>query len=355
MAHSPIRTLAKRRSNSHKNFSTMPDEIFVSNHHHPRREKNISEENTVFSHKKKIESSKKIDKEKIKNASIAKVVLKLELSNTKKNIQLQLEERKGKNNEIELFAGIISESTLDKPEISQENIIIETERLHKEYMKQTFIALKSIRKFKRTPKEKLLEKMLNLPRSVENEGKKTIIFDMDETLIHCSGSNKGHVSISLNFPNGKSLIAGLNIRPYAIECLEAASKLFEVIVFTASNKSYADVVLDYLDPEHKLIHHRLYRDSCFHVNNMNIKDLRIINRRMQDMVIIDNSIFSFAFNLDNGVPILTWIKNPFDKELLNLIPYFNVIADAYDVREINRALFHLDTFYEDYYYEYSDI
>ncbi|OMJ84004.1 hypothetical protein SteCoe_14994 [Stentor coeruleus] len=355
MAHSPIRNLAKRRSSSNKVFSTTSDEIFASNHHHPKREKNISEENTIFSHKKNIENSKKVDKDKIKNASITKVVLKLELNKVQKKTQLLLTERKGKNDDIDFFAGIISEDHLDKCEISEENIFIETERLHKEYMKQTFIALKSIRKFKKIPKAKVLEKMLNLPRSIENEGKKTVIFDMDETLIHCSGSNKGHVSISLNFPNGKTLVAGLNIRPYAIECLEAANNFFEVIVFTASNKHYADVVLDYLDPEHKLIHHRLYRDSCFQVNNMNVKDLRIINRRMQDMVIIDNSVFSFAFNLDNAVPILTWIKNPFDKELLNLIPYFNVIADAYDVREINRALFHLDTFYEDYYEEYSNI
>jgi len=47
--------------------------------------------------------------------------------------------------------------------------------------------------------------------------------------------------------------AGIDVRPYAIECLREASKFFQIVVFTASHKSYADVVLDYLDPNHDLI------------------------------------------------------------------------------------------------------
>jgi len=37
-------------------------------------------------------------------------------------------------------------------------------------------------------------------------------------------------------------------------------------VFTASHQSYADVVLDYLDPNHDLIQYRLYRESCIQTN-----------------------------------------------------------------------------------------
>lgn len=36
-----------------------------------------------------------------------------------------------------------------------------------------------------------------------------------------------------------------------------------------------------------------------------IKDLRIIkNRNLKDVVIIDNAVYSFGFQLDNGIPIL---------------------------------------------------
>ena len=91
--------------------------------------------------------------------------------------------------------------------------------------------------------------------------------------------------------------AGINVRPYAIECLKEANKKYQVAVFTASHKFYADVVLDYLDPTGELIHYRMYRDSCFQTEDgVYIKDLRIIkNRELRDMVIVDNAVYSFGF------------------------------------------------------------
>ena len=75
------------------------------------------------------------------------------------------------------------------------------------------------------------------------------------------------------------------------------SKYFQVVVFTASHKAYADVVLDYLDPDRDLIDRRLYRDSCVKTEEgVYIKDLRIVrNRKMKDIVIIDNAVYSFGF------------------------------------------------------------
>jgi CTD small phosphatase-like protein 2 len=68
-------------------------------------------------------------------------------------------------------------------------------------------------------------------------------------------------------------------------------------VFTASHQSYADVVLDYLDPNRELIEYRLYRDSCIKTEEgVYIKDLRIIkNRNLKDVVIVDNAVYSFGY------------------------------------------------------------
>ena len=41
---------------------------------------------------------------------------------------------------------------------------------------------------------------------------------------------------------------------------------------------------------------------------MYVKDLRIINRRLSDMVLIDNAAYSYAFQLDNGIPILSYYE-----------------------------------------------
>ena len=105
--------------------------------------------------------------------------------------------------------------------------------------------------------------------------------------------------------SGKVVKAGFNIRPFTHECLELVNKHFEVIVFTASHKGYADVILDHIDPEKKLIQHRVYRDNCIKTtDNVFIKDLRIFkNRSLKDMIIVDNAVYSFGAQLANGVPI----------------------------------------------------
>jgi len=42
--------------------------------------------------------------------------------------------------------------------------------------------------------------------------------------------------------------AGIRIRPFCREFLQQLSEFAEIIIFTASSASYADVILDYLDP-----------------------------------------------------------------------------------------------------------
>lgn len=42
---------------------------------------------------------------------------------------------------------------------------------------------------------------------------------------------------------------------------------------------------------------------------------------MEDMVIVDNAVYSFGFQLDNGVPIIPFYDNKEDEELKHLIFY----------------------------------
>ena len=65
-------------------------------------------------------------------------------------------------------------------------------------------------------------------------------------------------------------------------------------LFTASSTNYGELIANYLDPYGRLFDGRLYRDSCVSYGEVVIKDLRIIqDRRMEDMVIVDNSIVCF--------------------------------------------------------------
>jgi CTD small phosphatase-like protein 2 len=80
-----------------------------------------------------------------------------------------------------------------------------------------------------------------------------------------------------------------------------------------------------------------------------VKDLRIIkNREMKNILMIDNSCLSFAFNVNNGVPILPFYDNIMDEELKHLTYYLNRIEDVEDIRPENMKAFGLMKLRENY-------
>lgn len=79
---------------------------------------------------------------------------------------------------------------------------------------------------------------------------------------------------------------------------------------------------------------------------MIVKDLRIIqNVELKDLILIDNSVQSFGFQLDNGIPILSYYSDANDEEFHHLIPYLKKLADADDVRPLIRKTFGLRKIY----------
>mmetsp|Transcript_2880 Transcript_2880/g.3934 ORF Transcript_2880/g.3934 Transcript_2880/m.3934 type:complete len:207 (+) Transcript_2880:1975-2595(+) len=174
--------------------------------------------------------------------------------------------------------------------------------LHRQHFEHTLQALHFIRNYLTVvPEERIQNKLVYLPEPWEPETqKKVLIFDMDETLIHCVDdieTQNPDVLLEIDFPGEETVCAGINLRPYLMQCLQEANKMFQVIVFTASHQTYADAILDYVDPERELFQYRMYRQHCVQTpEGYYVKDLRIIaNRRMEDMVIVDNSVYSFAY------------------------------------------------------------
>jgi len=166
---------------------------------------------------------------------------------------------------------------------------------------------------------------------------------MDETLIHCVDDiekQETDVVLEIDFPDEEPVYAGVNIRPYIMECLQEASKNYQIIVFTASHQVYADAILDYIDPHKELIQHRLYRQHCVLTpEGYYVKDLRIFDPaqfEQSQIVIVDNSVFSFAYQIDNGIPIIPFYDDKSDEEMLHLIYYLNCLVASKDIRESNR-------------------
>ena len=93
----------------------------------------------------------------------------------------------------------------------------------------------------------------------------------------------------------------------------------------------------------------MYREHCISTKEgVFIKDLRVIkNRELENMIIVDNAAYSFAFQLNNGIPILPYYDFKADKELLHLKEYLKELAEVDDIREVNKNTFKLQE-YEKY-------
>lgn len=53
-----------------------------------------------------------------------------------------------------------------------------------------------------------------------------------------------------------------------------------------------------------------------------VKDLRIFaNRDLRHMVLVDNAAYSYALQLENGIPIIPFYKRKDDTELVDLVSF----------------------------------
>lgn len=81
---------------------------------------------------------------------------------------------------------------------------------------------------------------------------------------------------------------------------------------------------------------------------MYVKDLRVLGRDLKDVVLVDNAAYSYAFQLDNGIPILPYYHGSHDYELKALEKYINGFLTVNDVRTVNKKTFGLSN-YKNYY------
>lgn len=190
------------------------------------------------------------------------------------------------------------------------------------------------RKHKNSIPKSAFENLVSLaPQVGNNIGRKTLILDLDETWAHSAFGA---------FPNSnfkqKIMYDGVPYtihvlkRPFLQEFLEAMSKIYEIIFYTASVQEYANLVIDFIDPDN-LGSARLFRENCRHIEGSFVKDLTNLGRDLKKTVIIDNSPIAYCLNPNNGLPIKSFYDDINDDELLHMIPILEHISTFDNVQK----------------------
>ena len=231
---------------------------------------------------------------------------------------------KKKSNSQMKYAPIPDIITQMKPYLNNINSILNPPNPHQ-------VSLTPFNHSKILPNEFLLPK-----KSSEFSNKKTLILDLDETLVHSSFTPFENNDIVLNVDfDGMIYDIYVLVRPGAEYFIKNISKYYELVIFTASLSNYASPLLDILDKEDN-IKYRLYRENCTFMNGIYIKDLKKLNRNLKDLVIVDNSPLAYTLDIDNGLPIKTWYEDKNDIELFKISGILEFLAKTGDVRNYIR-------------------
>ncbi|KAK9766477.1 Nuclear envelope morphology protein 1 [Basidiobolus ranarum] len=183
----------------------------------------------------------------------------------------------------------------------------------------------------------------------EKVKRKTLVLDMDETLIHSrlqeDVDSPAPFKINVPFEN-TDCIYYVYDRPHVCEFLATVAQWYDLVIFTASISDYADPIIDWLEREVKakypssnpVIKSRYYRQHCTYYNGIFTKDLTQIECDLRDVALLDNSEFSFLINPENAIPIRSWTNDDEnDLALHDLFAFLNALSHVEDVRSVLRS------------------
>jgi Dullard-like phosphatase family protein len=187
-----------------------------------------------------------------------------------------------------------------------------------------------------------------------NNEKKILVLDLDETLIHSDFEGKFKLLnnydgiINFNDDNNINYSVGIYLRPGLFDFLKIAKEKFDLYIYTASTINYCNSIINLIDPERNIFKEILFRNDCLNINNqIFIKDISIF-QNMENVIIVDNSLYSFMNQISNGILINSFYGDKSDMELLNVLNYLiGFLSNAQDVRKVNEHFFNFKSIMEE--------
>ena len=145
----------------------------------------------------------------------------------------------------------------------------------------------------------------------ELDKKFCLVLDIDETLSHM-----------IKLPFGNYFL----VRPGVLDLLKELYSFYEIDIFTAALKHYADNIINKLDKDNIYISYRLYRCHCTYEDGKSVKKLSLIGRDLNKIVFVDDLKRNAKYNMKNLALVSKWIDNVYDKEIINLKNKLKFIA-----------------------------
>lgn len=167
----------------------------------------------------------------------------------------------------------------------------------------------------------------------------TLMLDLDETLVYASDVELGRAA------DFKALGYHVYRRPHLQAFLDHVLARYDVGVWTSSGRSYAEAVCAALFPPQTLRflwsseRCSISRDwtTGEYLNRKRLQKLKTHGYRLERLIAVDDTPSKHAQNYGNLVCVSEYLgEDPHDEELLHLIEYLDVLADAANVRRIEK-------------------
>ena len=177
--------------------------------------------------------------------------------------------------------------------------------------------------------------------------KKIIVFDLDETLIHAT---KDKLEINEDFKYEDFYVYK---RPFVNEFLVACSKLCTIAVWSSAEDDYVHAITKELIKDTVVLDFIWGRSECWmkiikvddeetglkRKEYQNIKPLEKIRRKgfkMEDLLIVDDSLYKVKDNPDNYIIIDAFEGDQNDRELNHLLQYLKAAVDQDSFTTLDR-------------------
>ena len=162
-----------------------------------------------------------------------------------------------------------------------------------------------------------LKMILSVPQKLCLKEKPCIAFDLDNTLIYSTELPTKDYKFECIVKNKRYYV---HVRPGAIEILEKLSETFEIFIFSASAKEYGEKIIAQIAPfipKTKCF----FKDSCIFKFGYAIKDLKLLKRPMEKIILVDDILGSGSLQPLNAIAVEPWNGSIQDRTLINeLLP-----------------------------------